>query len=468
MRLHVRLRAPFVAIAALVLVTPLHAQLTEGIDVSRFQSAIDWNDVSAAGKKFAFIRATRGEGYVDPLFLANIRGASAAGIPAGPYHFARLNTNEANPTADATNEANHFLSVIEPYYESGKFLPPVVDIEASGFPSSPTATKISNWTQTFSDTIFAALGIRPIIYTSESPANTYFTSAIASTHELWAAKYSATPPSTPLWGPYQFWQYTDSGSVDGISGDVDLDRFNGNLSQLNAILHGSGDVGGLPGGGIVLTNFDGADSDSTETEGIEGYFSDSPGFFSGSNANVSSSTTTATRSTAEAQAGPASQRILIDATNSAIPWTFRHVSGHGATPSSPEANLPLDTTGDLSGVGFWLNTTSANVTVQLWIDEATPVGTEVSTIKNVIDDGEWHFYKWDFADATQWNAFTGSSNGAINSPVVTIDSIVFRGLAGAGDATIYLDTVIAIPEPSTLFLAASAAAIGWRRRRFGR
>jgi len=58
----------------------------EGIDVSVYQRAIDWTKVAAAGKSFALIRSTYGDVRIDSTFPANIRGAYAAGIRAGPYH----------------------------------------------------------------------------------------------------------------------------------------------------------------------------------------------------------------------------------------------------------------------------------------------------------------------------------------------------------------------------------------------
>ncbi len=93
-------------------------------------------------------------------------------------------------------------------------------------------TFISNWVQLFSNTIQSALGVRPLIYTGLSDANTYFTPAVASQHGLWLAWWRGTgttqPPAqsnTPLWEPWQFWQWTDQWSVPGVSTLVDGDVF---------------------------------------------------------------------------------------------------------------------------------------------------------------------------------------------------------------------------------------------------
>jgi GH25 family lysozyme M1 (1,4-beta-N-acetylmuramidase) len=453
-----RLATTMLALAALT--APVRAQTyLEGVDVSLYQDAIDWPALKAGGVEFAFVRATRGEAYNDPLFLANMHGAAAAGMPVGAYHFCRLETNYVaggSPVADATAEANHFLSVIKPFYDAGQMLPPVADVE--GFPSFPNTTTARNytsaWTQVFSDTIYNALGVRPLIYGSLSKvagSGTYYTSTVANQHDLWLAWWKGTggddPPTpgtpyptaadTPLWGAWTFWQWTDHWTRPGINGAVDGDLFNGTQVQLLSLLTGGGPMGGLPGGRIVLTNFDGADFDSTEAVGIEGYFMNSP-TYSGSTTGVVAATTTATRSTDLAQEGVASQRLFVDSTGGA--WTVRHLSGIGAAPGSAAANLPLDSTGS---IGFWLNTTSANVTVQLYVDDQ-PSGMETSTVKSVIADGQWHLYEWQFDDAAQWNNASGG-NGTIDGAQVTIDAIVLKG---NGDSTIYIDTFAHNPNGS--------------------
>ena len=71
-----------------------------GIDVSIYQDAIDWDQVKASGVEFAIVRATRGETYDDPLFLANMRLATEAGVRVGAYHFCNLDTDTCNPRSE--------------------------------------------------------------------------------------------------------------------------------------------------------------------------------------------------------------------------------------------------------------------------------------------------------------------------------------------------------------------------------
>jgi lysozyme len=176
----------------------LRAQFIEGIDVSHWQGTINWNSVKNAGIDFAFAKATQGNNFVDSQFHDNMQAATAAGVLIGPYHFADIDTDINNPL-DPINEANHFLNVIRPFYDSGMYLPPVADVE--GLPDFPTIAEerafISNWVQIFSDTINTALGVRPFIYSSKWSANNHYTSSVASTHDLWLAWWKGTGTTAP-------------------------------------------------------------------------------------------------------------------------------------------------------------------------------------------------------------------------------------------------------------------------------
>jgi GH25 family lysozyme M1 (1,4-beta-N-acetylmuramidase) len=245
--------------AALFHCAPAQAELIPGIDVSRWQGTIDWIAVKNSGVKFAFAKATEGVDFVDIRYHANMQGARAAGVYIGPYHFCRLDSFATNPL-DPINEANDFIEAILPYYQTGQHLPPVADVEAfPPFGSNAEAKAFtSNWVQKFSDTVYNALGVRPIVYQSLSKANTYYTPEVASSHELWLAwwKHStASPPQpsdTPLWGDWQFWQWTDSWSVPGVAGPVDGDVYDGTMSQLKSLLLGNkGTPGDYDGDGVV-------------------------------------------------------------------------------------------------------------------------------------------------------------------------------------------------------------------------
>jgi len=198
----------------------------DGIDVSYHQGAIDWGQVASSGKRFAFVRATAGSLTADSAYASNRSGTLAAGLAVGSYHFANPDT----APNDAGNEASWFLrnATIAP-----GDLVPVLDLEVSnGLDSASLAT----WAQTWLSQVSAATGVRPIIYTNPN----FWTTSMADTDwfarngysVLWIANWTTAPqPAVPAgnWGGngWTFWQLSSTGTVPGISGAVDLDRFNG-------------------------------------------------------------------------------------------------------------------------------------------------------------------------------------------------------------------------------------------------
>jgi hypothetical protein len=155
---------------------------------------------------------------------------------------------------DATREAVEFVNLIRPYYQqtgTTHYLPPISDIEQSLMPNLSASLKktfVSEWQQVFSDVVYDAIGVRPMLYVSKSSANENFTATVAQEQPFWIAWYRGTEttqppvqsdtPNFPLWS---FWQWTDTGSVAGVHGsgtsgtDVDKDVFNGTSTQLAAM-----------------------------------------------------------------------------------------------------------------------------------------------------------------------------------------------------------------------------------------
>ena len=204
----------------------------EGIDVSKWQSAINWSAVAAAGKRFAFIKATEGTDYIDPYFATNYANAKAAGLVVGAYDFAW-----PGPGAeDGSDEADWFLA--HAVVASGD-LPPVLDLEVT---NGLSVAQLQAWVKAYVGRIYQRTGVRTVIYTSPNfwskyMGNTAWFAANGYT-VLWIAHWTtAAAPTVPAagWGGYgwTFWQYTSSGTVPGITGRVDLDRFVG--AQLTSV-----------------------------------------------------------------------------------------------------------------------------------------------------------------------------------------------------------------------------------------
>lgn len=196
-----------------------------GIDVSGWQGNIDWARVKAAGIQFAFIRLSDGAKFRDSKFERNWAGAKAAGVIRGVYQFFR-------PEQSATAQADMMIAAIGAH-EPGD-LPPVIDVEeAGGLPPATVAGAVRTWV----DRVQAALGVAPIIYTGPAFWRSQVGAAASfAPNALWIAQWSSREPNLPApWSRWTFWQYTNKGSIDGISGDVDRNWFNGSLAELQEL-----------------------------------------------------------------------------------------------------------------------------------------------------------------------------------------------------------------------------------------
>lgn len=201
----------------------------QGIDVSHFQGAVDWQKVAQAGMSFAFAKATEGITYTDPQFAKNWAGIHAAGLLRGAYHFFEAND-------DATAQAQHFLATVQ--LAAGD-LPPVLDVETTaGVSSSQIWSGVSTWLQV----VEQATGRQPILYTAPGFWSSHQPDLTLTRYPLWLADYAAQPVLPTGWTSWLFWQHSQSGSVAGVTGAVDLDLFSGTVEQLHALAQGSSGV----------------------------------------------------------------------------------------------------------------------------------------------------------------------------------------------------------------------------------
>ena len=200
--------------------------VTEGIDVSHYQGTIDWTRVAASGKRFAYMKASEGTSLVDQTYAGNRAQAKALGLLVGAYHFARPNRTPG----DAVAEADYALAMAQPVAGD---LVPVLDLEVNG---GLSPVELQEWVKSYLGRIYERTGARGVIYTSPSfwrnsmGDTTWF--AVNGYRTLWVAHWISGPaPSVPggNWGGtgWTFWQYTSSGTVPGITGRVDLNRYNG-------------------------------------------------------------------------------------------------------------------------------------------------------------------------------------------------------------------------------------------------
>jgi lysozyme len=248
----------------------------EGLDVSSGNGTIDWSAVASSGRKFAFIKATQGDYYTNDHFVDQWPGAAAAGLLRSPYHF-------FDPTIDGVAQAQHFLSVVGTLADGD--LPPMLDIECptssdqsqtqpnceyggsnpdSGWVDAATMNqRIAAWL----DYVAAHTGRTPIVYSY----NYWFQDSGADTAPLHSYPLFISWPTASncyevgLGNDFTsatFWQWSVTGSCPGVNGEVDLDRFDGSVADLQALavqpgVGGGGGAGGSgvgPGGGAATVS----------------------------------------------------------------------------------------------------------------------------------------------------------------------------------------------------------------------
>jgi GH25 family lysozyme M1 (1,4-beta-N-acetylmuramidase) len=249
---------------------PRVAVTTPGLDVSHWQGDIDWSKVANAGYAFTFLKATDDTDYVDPTFVANRAGARANGLEVGAYHFARPDAS----AGDARQEAIHFVDVANP--QPGDLLP-VLDIETS---AGLDQAGVTRWARTWVATVKELTGVTPFVYTSpygwaERTGDTPLLARDGA--PLWVAHWGVSSPTLPADGwdghGWTVWQHTSTGHVNGISGNVDLDRMAGTRLGVMTIrrltLEVDGDAGRVtsePAGlGCATTCSRSVDPDATVT-----------------------------------------------------------------------------------------------------------------------------------------------------------------------------------------------------------
>ncbi len=171
--------------------------VTEGIDVSHWQNTIDWSQVAAAGKRFAFMKASEGTTLADATYAANRAQAKAFGMYVGAYHFARPDRTPG----DAVAEADYFLAMSQ--LAAGDLVP-VLDLEDAG---GLSPVELQEWVKGYLGRIYERTGAHGMIYASP----TFWQNAMGDTTwfatngygMIWVAHWtsgSGADPSRPRTG----------------------------------------------------------------------------------------------------------------------------------------------------------------------------------------------------------------------------------------------------------------------------
>ncbi|MBQ8123521.1 MAG: glycoside hydrolase family 25 protein [Ruminococcus sp.] len=187
--------------------------MKKGIDVSRWQGDIDWKKVKASGIEFAIIQAGYGRelSQKDQKFEQNYSGCKAAGMPCGVYWYSYARTE-----AEAEQEAAVCLEIIRSRQLE---FPVFFDVEEPAVLRLGKA-QVSKVVRAFLRKVEAA-GWFVGLYTSAHHLRDYIEDDVKQRYTVWVAHYGVSKPD---YSGYGMWQKSSTGSVEGISGNVDLDE----------------------------------------------------------------------------------------------------------------------------------------------------------------------------------------------------------------------------------------------------
>ena len=198
-----------------------------GIDVSAYNGTINWGNVKRSGIDFAMIRVGyRGYGKAgnfreDANFRTNIKAANQLDLPVGIYF-----VTQAITEAEAIEEANWVLDKIKGY--NVKY-PIAIDIEEPGLESPfdiPRTQNLDKNTRTYLASVFCKTiqnaGYTPIIYTNLNWAYNYLNMTDLLQYDTWIARHRDINLGPGYKWDYSMWQYSSTGTVNGILGNVDL------------------------------------------------------------------------------------------------------------------------------------------------------------------------------------------------------------------------------------------------------
>lgn len=217
---------------------------TTGVDVSKYQGDINWTSAKNDGIDFAFVKVAgrgyeTGTLYYDSKYKQNLKNAAAAGVKVGAYFF-----SQATTVTEAREEASMIVDALRGYNIT---YPVVFDWEtASGY---RTNTGISKSTMTAMANAFCSIveasGYKAMVYANTFDFERFNASSLTSSYSSWLARYPANYDGNGLRFkagdgipslnyPFQIWQYSSTGRVNGIPGNVDMNVSFVNFSKTSS------------------------------------------------------------------------------------------------------------------------------------------------------------------------------------------------------------------------------------------
>lgn len=196
----------------------INMQTREGIDVSHYQGRIDWNQVAGGARiSYAYMKATEGATYVDDTYRYNLSEAKRVGLSVGSYHFYRPNVS---PQVQFQNIKNNILA-------EEQDLVPIIDIEHRG---NVSETKFIADLAELIRLVEAHYGKKPLLYSYQNFYNRHLAGKFKGYHWMIAKYDQSSQPRLNDGKDYIMWQYSSTGSIPGIKGNVDRSRLMGNFS----------------------------------------------------------------------------------------------------------------------------------------------------------------------------------------------------------------------------------------------
>ncbi|MER7210604.1 lysozyme [Streptosporangium sp. NPDC000239] len=238
---------------------PGEPQEIRGIDVSNWTGQVDWPSVLEGGGLFAFVYASEGTNFRNPLFAAQESGAAGAGLFRGAYHFAQPHES------GGAEQADFFVDNGGGWNADGRTLPGVLDIEDNPYTNRNgldhcyglDRPRMVAWLKDFTTRYRERTGRDAIIYTTTDWwRNCTGDSSAFGRNPLWLARWGAEPGPLPAgWLRQTFWQFADKGVLPGGQ-----NVFNGNMTELSMLaqppaeLAAAGRPVGRYGYGITVLN----------------------------------------------------------------------------------------------------------------------------------------------------------------------------------------------------------------------
>ena len=193
-------------------------EIYAGIDVSEWQGDIDFDKVKNAGIDVVYIRAGQGFSYEDAKFERNYSEAKKSGLKIGVYHYMTARNVE-----QAKLQAQFFVSLISNKQIDCKL---AMDFESFG---NLNKTEINEIALAYMKEVERLSKKEVVVYSNTYNAKNTFDANVAK-YPLWVAQYGVSQPQdNGKWKNWVGYQYSSTGRVNGISGNVDMDRYTNDI-----------------------------------------------------------------------------------------------------------------------------------------------------------------------------------------------------------------------------------------------